>query len=112
MSSNVNHGVMPAMSMSVVGEGVKRLDVDGIEVDGSVKTVPWERRFNPYDFNGGLVILILLLFFFRFNLLLYLILNRTTVCIAGEDFAIAAGCTRMSTGYEILSRSQSKNYQL
>jgi len=49
------------------------------------KTTPFERRFNPYDFNGG-----------------------TTVCLSGEDFAIAAGCTRMSTGYEILSRSVSK----
>ncbi len=32
--------------------------------------------------------------------------------IAGEDFAIAAGCTRMSTGYEIISRNQSKLYEL
>jgi hypothetical protein len=39
------------------------------------KTVPYERRFEAYDFNGG-----------------------TTICISGEDFAIAAGCTRMTTG--------------
>jgi 20S proteasome alpha/beta subunit len=34
------------------------------------------------------------------------------VVIAGDDFAIAAGCTRMSTGYEILSRGQSKLFDL
>ena len=56
MSGDVNHGAMPAMSMSVIGGGVKRLDVESIVVDGSVKTVPWERRFNPYDFNGGWVV--------------------------------------------------------
>ena len=37
---------------------------------------------------------------------------RTTVCLAGEDYAIAAGCTRMSTGYEILSRNQTKLFEL
>jgi 20S proteasome subunit beta 6 len=56
-----------------------------IDAGSSVKTTPFERRFNPYDFNGG-----------------------TTVCIAGDDYAIAAGCTRMSTGYEIISRNQTK----
>jgi 20S proteasome subunit beta 6 len=53
------------------------------------KTTPFERRFNPYDFNGG-----------------------TTVVIAGDDYAIAAGCTRMSSGYEILSRNQTKLFSL
>lgn len=28
------------------------LPVQNIAVD-DVKTVPWERRFQPYDFNGG-----------------------------------------------------------
>ena len=36
----------------------------------------------------------------------------TTIAIAGEDYAICAGCTRMSTGYEILSRTQSKLFDL
>ncbi len=34
------------------------------------------------------------------------------MCIAGADYAIAAGCTRMSTGYEIMSRTQSKLTEL
>lgn len=71
-------------------EGDMHLPVDDVKVgDASVKTTPYERRFNPYDFNGG-----------------------TNVVIAGEDYAIAAGCTRMSTGYEILSRNQTKLYEL
>jgi 20S proteasome subunit beta 6 len=65
------------------------MNMNGVEVDGSVKTTPFERRFNPYDFNGG-----------------------TNVVIAGEDYAIAAGCTRMSTGFEIMSRDQTKLFNL
>jgi len=70
-------------------DGPINMPLDGVLVDGPVKTVPWERRFNPYDFNGG-----------------------TTVAIAGEDFVVCAGCTRISTGYEILSRNQSKLHTL
>jgi hypothetical protein len=28
------------------------MNLDGIAVDGP-KTTAWERRFSPYDFNGG-----------------------------------------------------------
>lgn len=39
-------------------------------------------------------------------------IHRTTMAIAGDDYAIVGGCTRMSTGYEILSRTQSKLFDL
>lgn len=68
--------------------GNTNMPLDSVQVDAA-KTTPFERRFNPYDFNGG-----------------------TTVCIAGEDFVVVAGCTRMSTGYEIISRNQSKLFTM
>jgi len=76
--------------MLATSEGKVGMALDTLAMQNdATKTTPWERRFNPYDFNGG-----------------------TTICIAGEDYAIAAGCTRMSTGYEIISREQSKLFQL
>ncbi len=35
-------------------EGTVNLPVENMAVD-TVKTTPFERRFNPYDFNGGSV---------------------------------------------------------
>jgi len=74
--------MQPLMMWS--SEGSIPMQGSEVSVDAPHAT-PFERRFNPYDFNGG-----------------------TTVVIAGKDYAIAAGCTRMSTGYQILSRNQSK----
>lgn len=84
----------PALSIwtteGIVAPRLHDLNDSGVSAPSDdVKTVPYERRFNAYDFNGG-----------------------TTVCISGEDFAIAAGCTRMSTGYEIQTRNKGKLNQL
>jgi 20S proteasome subunit beta 6 len=54
-------------------------------IDHGVTENPYERRFSPYDFNGG-----------------------TCVAIAGADYAVIAADTRLSSGYEILSRDMSK----
>ena len=53
-----------------------------------------------------------ILILFRTHSLTRSVEFRTTVVIAGDDYAIAAGCTRMSSGYEILSRDQKKLFEL
>ncbi len=58
-------------------------------IDHGVTQAPYERAFSPYDFNGG-----------------------TTLAISGEDYAIVAADTRLSTGYEILSRNVTKLHEL
>ena len=40
----------PSIPM-LTSEGAVPLNLDSLNAD--VKTTPFERRFNPYDFNGG-----------------------------------------------------------
>lgn len=77
-------GVAPIWS----SEGNINLDV-AVPYAPEPTQSPYERRWSPYDFNGG-----------------------TTIGIEGTDFAIVAGDTRMSTGYSILTRDKSKLHQL
>lgn len=58
-------------------------------IDHGITQAPYERAFSPYDFNGG-----------------------TTLAISGPDYAVIAADTRLSSGYEILSRNVTKLHAL
>lgn len=57
--------------------------------NASDSNVRQHASWSPYDNNGG-----------------------TVLAVAGADYCIVAGSTRLSTGYSILTRDQSKMCQL
>ena len=40
------------MAVMADSRGATGMELDTVAMDAT-KTTPWERRFNPYDFNGG-----------------------------------------------------------
>merc|ERR1719408_1170911 len=60
-----------------------------LQLGTSSASAPIQARFYPYDYNGG-----------------------TVLAVAGKDFSIVAGDTRMSTGFNIKSRNVSKIFQI
>lgn len=59
-----------------------------------------ESSFSPYANNGGY-------FFFLCSLQ-----TRTTIALAGKDYAVVGADTRMSEGYSIATRNYSKLIKL
>jgi hypothetical protein len=51
-------GALPIRS----SEGNVEMQLQQVEIDAGPKTTPFERAFNPYDFNGGYVLISLNLF--------------------------------------------------
>lgn len=69
--------------------GQQNADAASKPMDFPGREQPYEHRFSPYDMNGG-----------------------TVAGVSGDDYLVIAADTRMSTGYEILSRDTSKLHQL
>jgi hypothetical protein len=47
-------GALPIRS----SEGNVEMQLQQVEIDAGPKTTPFERAFNPYDFNGGYVLIL------------------------------------------------------
>ena len=76
---------------------------------------PMQARFYPYDYNGGCVA--------QESCMIpgqpltpvparRRLLRRTVLAVAGKDFSIVAGDTRMSTGFSIKTRHASKIFKM
>lgn len=73
-------------SQELVSERMATMDAYAAQaaadpMDGDVRQ---HAHWSPYDMNGG-----------------------TTVAVAGQDYCVVAGTTRLSTGYSILTRTHS-----
>ena len=87
MNHPQQHRAAPPLMASTEGSVPFRLASPSEEdpMDHGITAHPFEHRFSPYDFNGG-----------------------TVAAIAGDDYVVVAADTRLSSGYEILSRNTSK----
>ena len=76
-------------NLSILNHTEQDLDINPANIEHGITQAPYERGFSPYEFNGG-----------------------TTLAISGLDYAVVAADTRLSSGYEILSRNVSKLHPL
>eukprot|EP01084_Bolivina_argentea_P294887 507538_1 len=90
MSTGGKTSHVPVIWHSEGGDSsIGKLSNNTSSIDHGVTQEPLERSWSPYDFNGG-----------------------SGLAIAGDDYVVIAGDTRMSTGYNILTRCQSKLHSL
>jgi len=85
------------------------------QMESHASSRPIEHRFNPYTMNGGYSSLSFSLAdspIAELFLILILILKRTIMAIAGEDYCIIASDSRQSDGYSINTRDAKKLHSL